>query len=122
MNYPNNYGYGFNPYMQNPEPSRSNDIQYVNGLESAKAFPMGTNSSVILMDSGEPKFYLKKTDASGFADIKTYVFSEYQETPPQENYVLKTEFYELKEQMNNLSTALEKALKTQNKGSKGGNE
>ena len=43
------------PQMQTPT-QQMNQIQFVNGIESAKAFTLGPNQSVILMDSNKPVF------------------------------------------------------------------
>ena len=81
------------PQMQIPQ-----NIQYVNGKESAETYQMPANSSVILMDSNTSRFYLKQTDASGTATIKTYDFKESEEDKPVE-YVTKTEFEAFKNKM-----------------------
>lgn len=70
-------------------------IQYVNGKQSAESYQMPANSSVILMDSNTNKFYLKQTDASGIATIRTYDFRESKDDKPAE-YVTKSEFEQFK--------------------------
>lgn len=70
-------------------------IQYVNGKQSAESYQMPANSSVILMDSNCARFYMKQTDASGMATIKTYDFKEAAEDKPAE-YVTKAEFEKFK--------------------------
>ena len=78
-----------NAFMQ-PTQAPMQTIQYVNGLESAKAYRMQPNSEVILMDSNNPVFYFKKADASGFTTIKVYEFHEVEEK--KADYVTKKEF------------------------------
>ena len=75
---------------------QSVQIPYVNGKQSAESYQMPASSSVILMDSNSAKFYLKQTDASGQATIKTYDFTESEEDKPKE-YVTKEEFESFKE-------------------------
>ena len=89
--------YSFYPPMQSPlvaqtmmTPAQS-QIQYVNDRQSAEAYQMPINSSVILMDSNLPRFYIKQTDASGVATIKSYDFKETEKEKPVE-YVTKAEF------------------------------
>lgn len=53
----------FMPQMQAPT-QQMNQIQFVNGIESAKAFTLGPNQSVILMDSNKPVFYQKQAETS----------------------------------------------------------
>ena len=83
-----------NPYQQ-LIPQQTQNIQYVNGKQSAESYQMPSNSSVILMDSNLPRFYLKKTDASGMATVKAYDFKEVEEEKPAE-YVTKAEFESFK--------------------------
>lgn len=70
-------------------------IQYVNNRQSVETYQMPANSSVILMDSNLPRFYIKQTDASGAATIKSYDFTETEEEKPTE-YVTKAEFEKFK--------------------------
>ena len=83
----------FMPQMQAPT-QQMNQIQFVNGIESAKAFTQGPNQSVILMDSNKPVFYQKQADASGFCTIKAYSFQEVKEDQPEDKYLTKAEFKE----------------------------
>ena len=96
-----------NPYQQ----SQQNGIQYVNGIESVKAYQLDPNSSVLLMDNNLPRFYVKTTDAAGMASIKTFEFREYIEEEPQkidpEQFVTRTEFEELKKMIMEKGTANE---------------
>lgn len=92
--------YPFNPYQsiipqiqQTPQ-----NIQYVNGRQSAESYQMPANSSVILMDSNQARFYMKQTDASGVATIKEYDFKEAEAEKPKE-YVTKEEFEKFKASM-----------------------
>ena len=83
--YPYQPGWGgwSNPY-QYPQPSPQpkpvqqtvNNVIRVAGPESAKAFPMGPNSTAVLMDENNPVFYLKTTDDGGFASLRTFDFEE----------------------------------------------
>ena len=70
-----------NSYYQNFQPQTSNfnqqtNITFVNGIEGAKAFQMSPNSSALLMDSDNSKFYVKSTDSLGVAKISSYSFTE----------------------------------------------
>lgn len=79
-------------------PQKSNDIQYVNGIDSAKAYNLMPNQTVLLMDSTMSRFYIKTTDASGFASIKSYDFAEVKEDAPKE-YVTRSEFEALRSEL-----------------------
>ena len=88
-----------NPFMAQmmPQPmgQPTQNIQYVNGKQSAESYQLPANSSVILMDSNMARFYVKKTDASGLATVKSYDFKETEEEKPEE-YVTKKEFEKFK--------------------------
>ena len=83
--------------QQPQQPQQTSHIQYVNGIESAKAYIMQPNSSALLMDSERPRFYVKSSDASGFCTVKAFDFAEVkEETADTGEYVTKSEFDALK--------------------------
>ena len=90
--------YPLHPFQNYLPQQQIQNIQYVNGKSSAEAYQMPANSSVILMDSGRARFYMKQTDASGVATVKAYDFKEAEEEKPAE-YVTKSEFEQFKAQM-----------------------
>ena len=51
--------------MQNNAPANNNGIIWVQGIESAKAYPVNAGNSVLLMDSEEPLFFIKSADVNG---------------------------------------------------------
>ena len=64
------------PVQQQPQPTII-PMTYVNGLEGAKAFWMGTNSIAYLRDNNDDTIlYEKKTDAVGKYYIKGYKLTE----------------------------------------------
>ena len=86
------------PYLPQMPPlqvPQTQTIQYVSDKQSAETYQMAANSSVILMDSNLPRFYMKQTDASGKATIRAYDFKEAEEEKPAE-YVTKAEFESFK--------------------------
>ena len=90
--------YSIYPTIPNVFPTQVNvptQIQYVNDRQSAEAYQMSPNSSVILMDSNMPRFYMKQTDASGAFTVKAYDFKEVEAEKPPE-YVTKAEFEKFK--------------------------
>lgn len=74
-------GFGFQAFPQ-PQPQSINQVQYVNGMESAKAYSLRPNESAILMDSNNSIFYHVQADASGYRIIKVYQFQEVHEDRP----------------------------------------
>lgn len=80
---------GFNPYQPNPpqQPQsfqQNTNITFVNGIEGAKAYQVSPNSSVLLMDSDNSKFYVKSTDGLGVAKLTSYCFLEEGNSVPPE--------------------------------------
>lgn len=65
------------PQAQN---SAQNGIIWVQGLEGAKAFPVGAGNNVLLMDSEEAMFYIKSVDPSGMPmPLRVFEYSEKKE-------------------------------------------
>ena len=62
-------------YLYNPAPQM--EIQKVNGEESARAFPIGPNSSVILLDTNEPIIWVIVTDSSGYKTVSPFTITPY---------------------------------------------
>ena len=48
----------------------------VEGIEGAKAYPLGPNCRAPLFDDSEDILYIKTTDSNGFPSIKAYDLSE----------------------------------------------
>ena len=97
------------PQQRPMQMQQSVQIQFVKGTEGAKAYNIPASSSVILMDSNDPVFYMKSTDANGIETVKAYDFTE-RETVSLENsldkYVLKSDFKKLTEQVEELTKSL----------------
>lgn len=107
--YNNAYG-GFNGNQYNYMPNSQNGLQgqiksltRVNGLEGAKAFQVMPRETVALFDGNDDIFYVKSADDGGFPTIKAYRFSEIDLTgaKPTNDYVTKSEFEELKKEVQN---------------------
>lgn len=95
------YQNSYMPNIQQPQISMQSQggIQYVNGFESAKAYQIMPNTSVLLMDSSMDRFYVKKADASGFSTVDAYDFVKAQDKPVVNDYVSRAEFDELKQEL-----------------------
>jgi hypothetical protein len=112
-------------YLQSQQPQQSQQnqaapIQYVNGRASADQYMMGVNSSALLMDSTQARFYIKTTDAAGMSSVKAYDFEEAKDlsTPVEistQNFVTREEFDQLKESLKNESTTTKPATKSTTK-------
>lgn len=54
------------PQYQAPQqPANTNGFVWVQGEAGAKAYPVGSGNTVLLMDSENPVLYIKSTDNSG---------------------------------------------------------
>lgn len=92
----------YNPYYQFPtgypfqQQSQSN-IYWVQGIEGAKAYPVGANNSVMLMDSDNSVFYIKTADQAGVPSLRIFDFNERvgEKSVDLTAYVTREEFNEL---------------------------
>ena len=69
-----NYYQSFKPQTQNI--GQQTNITFVNGIEGAKAYQLSSNSSALLMDFDNSKFYVKTTDSLCVSKVSNYSFVE----------------------------------------------
>lgn len=62
--------------MQQNQPQNNQGLIWVSGEVGAKSYLMAPNSTVMLMDSEEEKFYIKSTDMAGMPSIRAYSYTE----------------------------------------------
>ena len=123
----NQQPYG-NSWQQNygqPYPNQAQRLPQINnvirvmGPESAMSYKVGENSMVMMLDSNRPVFYIKRTDDSGYPDIKAYEFHEIPfreektvDVTPMDtsNMATKEDIEELKKQLNRRDTVSKKDL------------
>ena len=77
QSYPQNY-----PQVAPQAPQQSGVI-WVQGIEGAKAHPVGAGQSALLMDSEGDCFYLKTADQSGMPTMRVFDYKERLNTPPE---------------------------------------
>lgn len=76
-----NYRPQYPQYSQSYVPQNSG-IVWVQGVEGAKAYPVASGASVLLMDSEDSVFYIKTTDQSGMpSPLRIFDYSERTEEP-----------------------------------------
>lgn len=87
---------GYAPsYLSTQMPQTSNNntnIVWTMGLESAKAYPLFPGRTIMLMDSENPRFFIKSVDNNGYATLKAYTFQEEptsQPAAPTNNFITK---------------------------------
>ena len=117
----NNF-YGFQPYnpyvpnnymaMSGAMSNNNLQISYVNGLTGAKGYSLPPNTTIFLMDSDAPQFYIKTSDRNGMCTIKSYRFEELQENGGADTQKIDMSMYATKEELNNMvANLLEKIQK-----------
>lgn len=90
-----------NPYQQQQPRPFGNTINWVQGVEGAKAFQLGPNSNAMMLDSeNDGIFYIKTSDNVGMCNMRTFKFEEITnaQTQPAVDltaYVRKDELQEL---------------------------
>lgn len=99
----------FNPYSYQPQPIpqmptiNRNNINWVQGLEGAKAWQLQPNSNILLMDSeNDGIFYIKVTDNVGMCTMRTFRYEEITDfgknAPDLSQYVTKDELVTILDQ------------------------
>mgnify|MGYP004655114195 CR=1 FL=1 len=90
------------PQMQYPQQAQQNQsIIWVPNEKAANDFIVAPNNAVTLWDMNAPVVYVKKADASGKPDMKTYDLVERVATPtaarsdPQAEYVTRRDLADL---------------------------
>ena len=102
MRYPQQSAPAQNYYPQMaaiPQQQTQEGLIRVTGMEGAKAYPVAPNSVVPLFDAERDVLYVKSADAGGFPTIRAFTFAPMQEAAqkPEQEYVTRQEFEELKE-------------------------
>lgn len=86
MPYYNPYQNQYMSQMQMPQaqPQPNNGLIWVQGEAGAKSYLVPPNSTVMLMDSENQRFYLKSTDASGMPmPLRIFEYTEKAQNAPQ---------------------------------------
>lgn len=95
-----------NPQSQ-PQAHTNSNIVWVQGEVGARSYQLAPNSSIILMDNDDSKFYIKTTDGSGMATLKAFKFEEIvKQTSDSTDYVSRQEFSEFKNGLEGLLSSL----------------
>lgn len=105
---------------------RTEQLIRVNGIDGAKAFNMGANSTVALFDANEDIMYIKSTDGAGFPSIRVFGFKEIIDKPQTQiaegQYVTVEEFNKFKEEVQRYGEQfISKSAEPTGKNAKSGN-
>ena len=72
--YHTQFGQMFAPQAQQ---NNQGSLIWVQGIEAAKSYMVAPNNTVLLMDSENPRFYLKTSDASGMPmPLRVFEYTE----------------------------------------------
>ena len=91
---------------QNAQQAQGGGIPWVQGEAAAKAYPVASGQSVLLMDSEESTFYIKSTDQSGMPQpLRIFDYTERTAQKSEagiakassSDYVSRSEFDEFRE-------------------------
>lgn len=105
------------PQMQNPQPTMQmqSNIEYVNGIEGAKAFILPPNTQKLLLDSDNAFFYIKTTDTQGKPSVRRfrYIDVDAEQNPPKQDepqvaYATLEQFTDLLQNVDELKKELDK--------------
>lgn len=108
--------YMIQPYQQQVQPTYG--INWVQGINGAKAYLVAPGNTVQLWDSESQTIYLKSADASGLPSIKILDYTIRDSGPVQQTdntYALKGDLEALNAQVASLRTELENYIKGVNK-------
>lgn len=97
-----------NPYAYAQPPQRQ--IESVTGRQSAEAYQLAPNSSAILLDSTRDRFYVVRSDASGYRTVDAYDFVKAEDEGAQrerEMQELQSQISEIKRDIEELKGALQ---------------
>lgn len=99
---------------QQPIQVQSN-IEYVNGIEGAKALILPPNAQKMLLDSDNPFFYIKTTDMQGKPTVKRFRYvdvdaeqAQPKEETPKVKYATMEQFGQLSDVVNDLRKEIER--------------
>lgn len=115
--YPVNYPQAY-PQQQ---AQNNNGVIWVQGEAAAKSYLVAAGTSVLLMDSEAPIFYIKSTDTAGMPmPLRIFQYSEIaQASTPTQAALNSAEYNELKKRCDDLEAMLINAKGTNNETSKG---
>ena len=116
--------YEYNPYLnpylnmyqqQNQQPQiqqmPKQEVVKVNGENGARAYPLGANSSALLLDESGTMVWLAVSDGAGYRTVSAYDITPHQTAPVQDYNSLESRITRLEEMLNNGNTADTTAVK-----------
>lgn len=85
----------------------NNGINWVQGIEGAKAWQLQPNSNVVLLDSeNDGRFYIKVSDNVGMCSLRIFDYQEITDEPAHQNNIDLSEYVKKSELQTLLATML----------------
>jgi hypothetical protein len=88
------------PYMQQPQQQPRREVVRVNGENGARAFPMGANSSALLLDESGVIVWLVTTDGAGYKTTAPFDITPHKAAPAPDFGSLEQRITRLEERLN----------------------
>lgn len=90
-----------NPYLAQQQPQQPRrEVVKVNGENGARAFPMGANSSALLLDENGVLVWLVTTDGAGYKSVAAFDITPHQAAPAPDFGSLEARITRLEEKVN----------------------
>ena len=107
-----------NMYQQNQQPIQQQmpkqEVVKVNGENGARAYPLGANSSALLLDESGTMVWLAVSDGAGYRTVSAYDITPHQTAPAQDYSSLESRITRLEEMLSNGNTADTTATRRKN--------
>lgn len=96
------YNQMINPYLQTNQPYQQprQEVVKVNGENGARAYPMGANSSALLLDETGVIIWLVTTDGAGYKTVAAYDINPHKVTETPDYSTLEQRIKRLEDMMN----------------------
>lgn len=97
-----------NPYLGAQQPYRQaprQEVIKVNGENGARAFPMGANSSALLLDESGVIVWLVTTDGAGYKSVSPFDITPHEAVPMPDFGTLEARITRLEEMISNGTTS-----------------
>lgn len=95
----------YQQYQTTNPPQTNQGLLWVQGEAGAKSYLVAPNTTVLLMDSENSRFFLKSTDGAGMPSLRTFEYTEVPQNAPQAQQNDKTNLddkYVTREEYNRL--------------------
>jgi len=93
-----------NPYLAQQQTQPRREVVKVSGENGARAYPMGANSSALLLDESGAIVWLVTTDGAGYKSVAPFDITPHQAAPAPNYEDLEARITKLEEMISNANT------------------